>query len=92
MNVYDEHKRLLGLIHEQGWFRFSSTDNELLRSLVYGGYVTAQLVARSNGTGTRLVLTSRGVKYLADLNEQSEQAQSALPFRRRSTDVPHGDP
>ena len=37
MNVYDEHKRLLGLVHEQGWFRFSSTDNELLRSLVYGG-------------------------------------------------------
>lgn len=92
MNVYDEHKRLLGLIHEQEWFRFSSTDNELLQSLVYGGYVTAQLVARSSGVRTRLVLTSRGVQYLADLHEQSEQAQSALPFRRRSTDFPQGDP
>lgn len=88
MPVHDEHKRLLGLIREQRWFRFSSDDNVLLQSLVYAGYVTAQLMSSPSSAKTRLVLTSKGVQYLNDLYARPERAGSALHYRRRSTDVP----
>lgn len=92
MSVYDEHKRLLDLVLEQAWTRLDHEDKPLLQSLMYAGYVTAQLLSGSPKARTQLVLTPRGRQYLSELQEQSEQVRIGQPYGRRSTDRPRGSP
>lgn len=89
-SVYDEHERLLSLIHEQKWDVLSPEDNAPLKVLVQEGYITATLVPSTKDSKTRLGLTVKGTQYLTELCGQSKQVQDRVLFhRRRSTDAPH---
>ncbi|MBA1290556.1 hypothetical protein [Pseudomonas japonica] len=89
-SVYDEHERLLSLIHEQKWDVVNAEDNALLKALVQEGYITATLVPTSKDSKTRVGLTVKGMQYLTELCEQSKQVQDRFLFHgRRSTDAPH---